>query len=265
MKPAATAFEYEHARGAGAAAGGRWETAKCAAFCVLALVFVTEQLGVRMLLTEALDPQHCSRGGGGTNSSDGADGGGGGDGGYGAGRAMYLDRLTPASSSVGYGAVGRGGRLGFEGRCVKVRGRPRFHSLGMHPPSHGSARAVFSLPVAASDAGAAGAAGAGEWRALRGGVAINDDNNFFGNTGGPIVFALSLDGRELWRSREFRHHKQLQRLHVALPPPAAGAVTRELTLEVRALQSNACSHAVWVDPLLLAEFSNGTATTSAPE
>jgi hypothetical protein len=37
-------------------------------------------------------------------------------------------------------------------------------------------------------------------------------------------------------------------------------------LEVRALQSNACSHAVWVDPLLLVEFSNGTATTtSAPE
>jgi hypothetical protein len=249
-----SSFEYEHARGAGAVAADRWETTKCAAFCVLALFFVAEQLGVRMLLTEALDPQHCSRGGG--ANSGVADGGG--DGSYSAGRALYLDRLAPVSSSVGYGAVGRGGRLGFEGRCVKVRGRPRFHSLGMHPPAYGSARAVFSLP--------ASGAGAGKWRALRGGVAINDDNNFFGNTGGPIVFALSLDGRELWRSREFRHHKQVQRLHVALPLPAAGAATRELTLEVRALQSNACSHAVWVDPLLLAEFSNGTATTtSAPE
>jgi hypothetical protein len=49
----------------------------------------------------------------------------------------------------------------------------------------------------------------------------------------------------------------VQRVEVLLPPPEAAGVAegtgqQQLRLSVQAAGSNACAHAVWVDPVLLA-------------
>ena len=222
-----------NAKGA-AARADRWEGAKCVCFYTLMLYFVVEQLGVRLLLTEALDPQHCTRGGASSAAT--------------AAGAMFLDQLNPVNAHVGFGMLGRHGALGFEGRCVSVLGQRHVHSLGMHPPAYGNAQVAFRLPPR-------------NWTALSAAVAINDDNNFFGTTGGPVVFRVLLGGRELWRSPAgLRHPKHVHRLRVALPSSASARI---LTLEVDAPGSNACSHAVWLDPLLLP--GNASDSRDVPE
>lgn len=48
---------------------------------------------------------------------------------------MYLDTITPAQSSVGYGQLGVAWQLGYEGQQVRVQGRAYAHSLSTHPPA----------------------------------------------------------------------------------------------------------------------------------
>ncbi len=53
----------------------------------------------------------------------------------------YLDTLSPLKCRAGFGAVGRNGSLGFEGRKVQIHGLPLHRSLSAHAPS----KIVFGL------------------------------------------------------------------------------------------------------------------------
>lgn len=101
------------------------------------------------------------------------------------------------------------------------------------------------------------------WCVLEGKTAINDKNNFFGKAGSPLTF-LVLDATEcaieadakcaleqsampiLWQSQPVQYTEVVQNFRVELP-----ATMKRLRLEVAASGSNACAHAVWLDPKLI--------------
>jgi arylsulfatase A len=70
---------------------------------------------------------------------------------------MYLADITPIQLRVGYGQLGTGGNLGYEGKEVSVRGQPFPYALSTHPP----ARLLYHL--------------GGKAKRFRSLVAINDD------------------------------------------------------------------------------------------
>src|SRR5688500_14633487 len=87
---------------------------------------------------------------------------------------MYLDTFPPVDVQVGYGALGRGGELGYEGKPVTVGRRAYAHALSTHPP----ARLVFDL--------------GGRFEGFRTQVALNDDVPSGGSDADFLVLA---DGR----------------------------------------------------------------------
>lgn len=135
---------------------------------------------------------------------------------------MYLDTLTPLHATVGYGALGRGGDLGYNGLRVTVENRIYEHALGTHPP----ARLVFDV--------------AGRYSTFRCKVAMNDD---VPRGRSYADFFVHVDGRVI----------------ASLQNVAAGSAPRELVadisgarrleLSVRSAQWQ-YSHAVWLEPLL---------------
>jgi hypothetical protein len=162
----------------------------------------------------------------------------------------YVAELPVAQSSVGYGRLGLGERLGFEGLRAKVKGKKYRHVVSMHPPYSGAgpAWALFEVPRPPEGL---------RWCAFKAEVAINDDNNFLGKAGSPLTFLVQQGSSVLWRSQPVQRTQQVQRVEVLLPPPEAagvaeGAGQQQLRLSVQAAGSNACAHAVWVDPVLLA-------------
>lgn len=69
---------------------------------------------------------------------------------------MYLDTLPPLHASVGYGALGCRGDLGYDGMRVCVGSRAYEHALGTHPPAQlafdlGRRFATFRCQVAMND------------------------------------------------------------------------------------------------------------------
>ena len=75
----------------------------------------------------------------------------------------------------------------------------------------------------------------------------NDDNNFIGRAGSPLTFQVR-DGASdelLWVSEPVQSTGVVQKLQLDLPEG-----TSRLKLQVTAANSNACAHAVWVDPQL---------------
>ena len=69
---------------------------------------------------------------------------------------LHLDTLTPLQARVGYGSLGTGGALGYEGKQVSVRGSRYRHSLSTHPPARllyhvGGAVSRFHCRVALND------------------------------------------------------------------------------------------------------------------
>src|SRR4051812_19127193 len=94
--------------------------------------------------------------------------------------SSFLDTVTPLQTRVGYGALGTGGRLGYEGKGVTVQGRPVEHALSTHPP----ARLLYPL------------GGSATRFACR--VALNDD---VARSGSHADFAVVADGREVAAAR----------------------------------------------------------------
>ena len=104
------------------------------------------------------------------------------------------------------------------------------------------------------------------WCMLQGKTAINDKNNFLGKAGSPLTFtifdatncAVEADGKceleqstvmpILWESEPVQYTEKVQSFQVALPETLT-----KLRLEVAASGSNACAHAVWLDPMLIAK------------
>lgn len=145
-----------------------------------------------------------------------------------------LSELRQTASRVGYGRLGKGSRLGFEGIKARVQGTSYHHVVSMHPPSGwsaGGAFATFALPQvpgagsggrghtdAEGEGGTAGA-GATRWCALVGAVAINDGNNLIGRAGSPLTFSVR-DGATdalLWISEPLQSTGHVQDLRLALP------------------------------------------------
>ena len=204
----------------------------------------------------------------------------------GDGGEVFLHTLTEDNSQVGYGQLGKGNSLvsfqwknsdfllknpdfllknvdliicqGFEGITAKVNGLGFQHVLSMHPGGgkRGTAVVDYTMPATASG---------GRYCAIEGQVAINDKNNFFGRAGSPLTFRVfdatgcatessgkcsltQADGGlvALWESQPVQVTESVQDFRVGLP----AGMTR-LRLEVVAQASNACAHAVWLEPRLI--------------
>jgi hypothetical protein len=134
----------------------------------------------------------------------------------------YLDALEPVYTRVGYGSLGTGGALGYEGRTVSVNGARFDHALSTHPP----ARLVYDL--------------GGAFRRFHCRVALSDevpDGSSYAD------FSVRADGRELaivpgvWAGGG----------SVELSVDVEG--TRYLELAVNTRRWEHC-HAVWVEPAL---------------
>ncbi len=225
---------------------------------------------------------------------------------------QLLSELQETASKVGYGRLGKGSMLGFEGIKARVEGTAYHHVVSMHPPSGwsaGGAFATFPLPRVPADAvggRSVGTDAGGEvvdlsrWCGLVGAVAINDGNNLIGRSGSPLTFSVrdGVTDALLWASEPIQSTKHVQDVRLALPigvralklqvgawslPTITSccaaccsshktttrlssadvgltlAVFFGLTLmfhlgvssKVEAANSNACAHAVWVDPTLI--------------
>ena len=191
-----------------------------AAWCpsILLISFLLWFLGFADLIWSSIDAKRCTRGEKESKAGLGPN-------------ATFLDSYPLGLASVGYGQVGLHGDMGFESRCVRVAGEAHAHSVGMHPPSFSSAAAEFTLPPSA--------------HSIYVRVAINDGNNIMGRAGSPLKFSLSVKGgRTLWTSNGIQQTGDVQTAFV----PCAGAGRLRLIV---AASSNACAHAVWVDPIVI--------------
>ncbi|HEX5167436.1 MAG TPA: hypothetical protein VFV93_18650, partial [Thermomicrobiales bacterium] len=56
-------------------------------------------------------------------------------------KTIFLDTIAASETTVGYGTLGCGGKLGYERKRVTVGGASCPHALSTHPP----ARLVFPL------------------------------------------------------------------------------------------------------------------------
>lgn len=135
---------------------------------------------------------------------------------------MFLDTLPPVEVEVGYGDLGRGGRLGYEGKAVSVGRRPYAHALSTHPP----ARVVFDL--------------GGRFQSFSAQVALNDDAPAAGSHADFLVVA---DGRPVASAPRVTAGEPPRTLTASL----AGARRLELLVSTTRWQH---SHAVWLDPRL---------------
>ncbi len=135
---------------------------------------------------------------------------------------MFLDSLSPVDVQVGYGALGLGGELGYEGKPVSVGRRRYAHALSTHPP----ARLVFDL------------GGRFEW--FRAQVALNDD---VPRGSSHADFVVAADGRPVAAARRVAAGEPARALNASV----AGARRLELSVSTARWQH---SHAVWLDPQL---------------
>src|SRR5690349_19267045 len=87
---------------------------------------------------------------------------------------MYLDQLELKQQAVGYGEVGMGGAMGYDGLTVSVQRQARQHAISAHPPS----RLVFACD--------------GRFQHFSCSVALNDEVAHLGSSTDFIILA---DGR----------------------------------------------------------------------
>ncbi|HLK88358.1 MAG TPA: CmcI family methyltransferase [Polyangia bacterium] len=135
---------------------------------------------------------------------------------------MDLTQLSPLEAHVGYGRLGLGGELGYEGARVHVGGRAHARAISAHAPS----RLRFALGA--------------RFAALHCRVAINDD---VPAGGAAATFSVVADGRLVASVVDLAAGDGPR----ALVAPLLGA--RELELRADTANRNHC-HAVWLDPML---------------
>ena len=138
---------------------------------------------------------------------------------------MYLDQLEIKEQAVGYGTVGMGGALGYDGLNVNVQRQERQHAISAHAPS----RLVFACD--------------GRFQQFSCSVALSDDVAHLGSSADFIVLA---DGRVAGVAPQVR----------AGDPPRELSVNvnhcRQLELVTQSLQWSFC-HSVWIDPQAFTE------------
>jgi predicted O-methyltransferase YrrM len=146
--------------------------------------------------------------------------------------SIYLDTLTPQAIAVGYGGLGRGGQLGYEGRRVRVQGRRYPHALSTHPP----ARLSYHL--------------GGRFARFTCAVALNDD---VAPDSTHADFSVLADGRPVATIPQVRPGDAPQPLAVDL----SGVQCLELVVQTSRWD---CCHAVWLDPRLIRQPVTGGGT-----
>jgi NPCBM/NEW2 domain len=135
---------------------------------------------------------------------------------------MDLDLLSPVHTNVGYGQLGTGGGLEYEGKQVSVQGRSYRRALSSHPP----ARLLSQLDA--------------RFSAFRCQVALNDDVR----SGASYAhFAVVADGREVAIAPSVVAGDTLRTLQTDFTD------ARFLEWPVRTGRWECC-HAVWLDPQL---------------
>ena len=135
---------------------------------------------------------------------------------------IYLDSLPPLNAIVGYGGIGTGGSLGYEGKQVSVQRRTYPHALSTHPP----ARVRFHVNR--------------RFASFVCQVALNDD---VPPGSSHADFAVIGDGREVAVEPYVRAGEK--------PRPLTADITgvEHVELVVRTSRWE-CAHAVWLDPHL---------------
>lgn len=144
---------------------------------------------------------------------------------------LHLDTLTPLQARVGYGSLGTGGALGYEGKQVSVRSSRYRHSLSTHPP----ARLLYHVGGAVSR--------------FRCRVALNDDVPAGAS---KADFQLLADGRVVAAANDVVAGEPPRELEAAID----GAYLLELLVTTTRW---GFAHAVWLDPEI-----DGTPADDAP-
>jgi predicted O-methyltransferase YrrM len=133
----------------------------------------------------------------------------------------HLDAITPLQVSVGYGSLGTGGALGYEGKHVSVRGSAYVHALSTHPP----ARLLYQLGASSR---------------FRCHVALNDD---VPPGASRADFAVVVDGRTVAAANDVVAGEAPRAIDASIE----GGHLLELLVTTSRWDS---SHAVWLDPEL---------------
>lgn len=150
-------------------------------------------------------------------------------------RAVYLSDLKEEDYHVGYGDLGRNGKLGYKANDnpaltkAIVNGKEVLHSLSLHPPAKGIAYITFKID--------------GGYRALLGEVALADGDGR--STATPIIFRVVGDGQVLWTSKPMTKPKSPEKLKVRV------SGIQILRLEIDCPGSFVRAHAIWVEPQLI--------------
>ncbi|KAJ8598196.1 hypothetical protein CTAYLR_005521 [Chrysophaeum taylorii] len=148
---------------------------------------------------------------------------------------VFLDALL-SDYEVGYGDVGFGGRLGYEGKRVRVGGRVYERAIS----AHANSRLVFDISKPAISA----ATGDADPRLLTLGftAALNDD------AAGSVDFQVLGDsGAVLWKGRSGSGCVDISN------------VKTTLTLTATAVGENiGLAHAVWLDPIVWLKEGTGS-------
>ncbi|MEZ5942933.1 MAG: NPCBM/NEW2 domain-containing protein [Planctomycetaceae bacterium] len=134
----------------------------------------------------------------------------------------FLDDLQPIEQSVGYGALGRHGQLGYAEKQVVVAGQPARHSLSAHAP----ATLTYHL--------------GGQYTSFESYLAMNDD--VIGRET-SADFIVVVDGETKACVTDVTPGDGLQRVSVRVDH------ARRLELRTRTNRWDHC-HSVWIEPTL---------------
>jgi hypothetical protein len=147
---------------------------------------------------------------------------------------VYLCDMQETQCSVGHGALGKNGDLGYDpgngDRRIIVNGVLAKKGLSMHGTPRTFSFARYQLD--------------GKYTSFHSAAAANDSirERPGGMAGSPMTFSVVGDGRELWKSQPIQRPGDSQ--------PCTVDVTGVRQLEVRASCDGweGAAHAVWVDP-----------------
>jgi hypothetical protein len=139
---------------------------------------------------------------------------------------VFLSDLLEQGVGVGYGAFGKNGSLGYEGRLIIIKGVLSRKGISMHPPSNGASRVTYELPSACN-----------HFKATAG---INDSGT---GQKTAVVFKVFGDKRLLWTSKPLLGAGKTEECDVLLTKG-----TKTVTLVVECPGTFHRAHAVWVDP-----------------
>jgi hypothetical protein len=151
-------------------------------------------------------------------------------------QVVYLDDLDETNSSVGFGQVGKHGKIGFGqnaagdgGPVVKFREKQPPHALSIHPPNQGSSFVEYDI--------------GGKFHLLIGLAALCDKIDATIQRPTDLTFRVIGDNKMLWRSWPMRLDGQHFRVNVS--------GVRRLRLQIDCPGSNANAWAAWIMPRLV--------------